>query len=96
RRNGYLLVDGHHRVMAAKRMGLEMFKAIVLEPNDLNVRLGLEKTAEKWGLKTLDDVKIIEGAKHPFMEMTTMLLPKEQADGLNERLMEGADPQDDH
>ena len=87
RRNGYLVVDGHHRIMAAKRMGIETFNSIVLEPNDLNVRLGLEKTAEKWGLRTLDDVKIIEGAKHPFMEVTTMLLPQEQADGLNERLV---------
>jgi IMP dehydrogenase len=89
RRNGYLIVDGHHRIMAARKMGLDTFSAIVLEPNDLNVRLGLEKTAEKWGLKTLDDVKIIEGAKHPYIEVTTMLLPQEQANGLNERLMKG-------
>ncbi|MCL2317709.1 MAG: CBS domain-containing protein [Methanomassiliicoccaceae archaeon] len=88
RMNGYLVVDGHHRIMAAKKMGLETFNSIVLEPNDLNVKLGLEKTAEKWGLRTLADVKIIEGAKHPFMEATTMLMPQEQADGLNKRLME--------
>jgi len=88
RRNGYLVVDGHHRIMAAKKMGLETFNSIVLEPNDLNIKLGLEKTAEKWGLRTLADVKIIEGAKHPFMEATTMLMPQEQADGLNKRLME--------
>ncbi|MDR0309313.1 MAG: CBS domain-containing protein [Candidatus Methanoplasma sp.] len=90
RMNGYLVVDGHHRIMAARKLGLSEFKSIVLEPNDLNVRFGLEKTAEKWGLKTLDDVKIIEGAKHPFMEITTMLLPQEQANGLNERLIEGS------
>ncbi|MDR1405318.1 MAG: CBS domain-containing protein [Candidatus Methanoplasma sp.] len=93
RLNGYLVVDGHHRIMAAQRLGLSTFNAIVLEPNDLNVRLGLEKTAEKWGLKTLNDVKIIEGAKHPFMEVTTMLLPKEQANGLNERLIENSKAQ---
>ena len=87
RESGYLVVDGHHRVMAAKRLNLDTFKAIVLEPNDMRVKLGLEKTAEKWGLHTLDDVKIIEGAKHPFMEITTMLLPQEQAEGLNERLV---------
>ncbi|MCL1979319.1 MAG: CBS domain-containing protein [Methanomassiliicoccaceae archaeon] len=91
RRNGYLVVDGHHRIMAAQMMGLGAFKAIVLEPNDLNIRLGLEKTAEKWGLKTLADVKIIEGAKHPLMEVTTMLLPQEQVNGLNERLIEDTD-----
>jgi len=93
RRNGYLVVDGHHRIMAAKKMGLDTFNSIVLEPNDLNVRLGLEKTAEKWGLRTLDDVNIIEGAKHPFMEVTTMLLPQEQVDGLNKRLIDSAHPE---
>jgi Predicted transcriptional regulator, contains C-terminal CBS domains len=96
RHEGYLVVDGHHRVMAAKRLNLDTFKAIVLEPNDLSVRLGLEKTAEKWGLKTLDDVKIIEGAKHPFMEVTTMLLPQEQASGLNERLVESSKAHSPH
>jgi IMP dehydrogenase len=88
RRNGYLLVDGHHRTMAAKKMGLKMFKAIVLVPNDLDVKFGMEKTAERWNLRSLDDVKIIEGAKHPFMEVTTMLLPTEEANGLNQRLIE--------
>ena len=88
RRNGYLLVDGHHRIMAAKKLGLQMFKAIVLVPNDLDTRIGLEKTAERWGLHTLDDVNIIEGSKHPFMEVTTMLLPSEEAAAINKRLMD--------
>jgi len=93
RRNGYLVVDGHHRILAAKKLGLDSFNAIVLEPNDMNIKLGLEKTAEKWGLKSLADIKIIDGAKHPFMEVTTMLLPQEQANGLNERLIDGSNPQ---
>ncbi len=88
RRNGYLLVDGHHRIMAAKKLGLQTFKAIVLVPNDLDTRIGLEKTAERWGLHTLDDVNIIEGSKHPFMEVTTMLLPSEEAAAINKRLMD--------
>lgn len=87
RRNGYLLVDGHHRTMAAKKLGVEKFNAIVLVPNDMDVRFGLEKTAEKWGLRNLDDVRIIEGSKHPFMEVTTMLLPSEEASAINQRLM---------
>ncbi len=90
RRMGYLLVDGHHRVMAAKKMGVKTFKAIVLVPNDLEVSFGLEKTAQRWGLHTLDDVKIIEGSKHPFMEVTTMLLPSEEASGINQRLIDNA------
>lgn len=86
RQNGYLIVDGHHRAMAAKELGAKTIRAVVLEPNDMNVSLGLEKTAEKWGLRTLDDVKIIEGSKHPLIEMTTMLLPDEEVEALNRRL----------
>ena len=88
RRGGYLIVDGHHRAMAAMKLGLDSFKAIVLEPNNLDVKLGLEKTAEKWGLHTLDDVKIIEGSKHPFIEVTTMLLPDEELESINKRLQD--------
>ncbi len=88
RRNGYLLVDGHHRMMAAKKSGIKVFNAIVLVPNDFDTKLGLEKTAERWGLRSLDDVTIIEGSKHPFMEVTTMLLPNEVAEGINQRLMD--------
>ncbi len=88
RRSGYLLVDGHHRIMAAMKLGMETFKAVVLVPNDFETKFGMEKTAERWGLHTLDDVSIIEGSKHPFMEKTTMLLPKEEADGINQRLVD--------
>jgi IMP dehydrogenase len=88
RRNGYLVVDGHHRIMAAKKMGMKTYKAIVLVPNDYDVKLGLEKTAERWGLRTLDDVNIIEGTKHPFMEVTTMLLPGEETDALTRKLID--------
>ena len=91
RHNGYLVVDGHHRIMAAHRMGLKMFNCIVLEPNNMDGPLGLETTAERWGLHTLDDVKIIEGSKHPFMEITTMLLPKEQAENINKILIDRMD-----
>ncbi len=87
RRNGYLVVDGHHRAMAAKRAGQDTFNAVVLEPNNLDVKLGLERTAERWGLKTLDDINIIEGSKHPLMEAATMMLPDEDAASLNQRLM---------
>ena len=88
RHRGYLVVDGHHRIMAAHRLGLKTFNCIVLEPNDMDVTLGLEVTAERWGLHSLDDVKIIEGSKHPFMEITTMLLPQEIAGNINHLLME--------
>jgi IMP dehydrogenase len=86
RRRGYLVVDGHHRVMAAKQMGYPVFNAVILQPDDYDVTLGLERTAEKWGLRTLDDVKIIEGLKHPFIEMTTTTVNSADLTKLNERL----------
>lgn len=88
RHKGYLVVDGHHRIMAAHRLGMTTFNCIILEPSDLDVTLGLEVTAERWGLHSLNDVKIIEGSKHPFMEITTMLLPQEIAGNINHILME--------
>lgn len=87
RRNGYIVVDGHHRILAAKRLGMKTYKAIVLVPNDYDVKFGLEKTAERWGLRSLDDVKIIEGTKHPFMEVTTMLLPSEETEAITRKLI---------
>jgi len=86
RRNGYLVVDGHHRVMAAKSMGSTSFHAVILEPDNYDVTLGLERTAERWGLYSLDDVKIIEGHKHPFIEMTTKLMDSDELEKLNARL----------
>ena len=88
RRNGYLVVDGDQAIMAGKRLGLSAFKAIVIGPNNYDVKLGLERTAEKWNLKTLDDVKIIEGSEHPLMAATTMLLPDEDAVSINQRLVD--------
>ncbi|MFB6197972.1 MAG: CBS domain-containing protein, partial [Halobacteriaceae archaeon] len=49
-----LLADGHHRVMAARRSGIEMMDAYVIvlaEP----VELGMAKTAENEGLDEIDD-----------------------------------------
>jgi IMP dehydrogenase len=86
RRGGYLVVDGHHRVMAAKMMGSKTFNAVILEPDNYDVKLGLERTAERWGLWSLDDVKIIEGSKHPFIQMTTRMMDGDEMAKLNERL----------
>jgi IMP dehydrogenase len=72
----YLLVDGHHRVLGAKQMGVKQFSAVVLEP-DRDVELGMERTAREYGLRTLDDVKIIDGSHHPLVEITTRLMKDE-------------------
>ena len=83
--NGIAAVD---EIRAAKELGMKTFRAVVLEPNDMNVPLGLEKTADRWGLRSLEDVKIIEGSKHPFIEVTTMLLPDEELESINKRLQD--------
>ncbi len=45
----WLLADGHHRVVAAKRLGIEKIDAYILQvPKD--IRLGMEKTARDAGL----------------------------------------------
>ena len=76
KRDYYILVDGHHRVLAAKQMGVKQFSAVVLEP-DRDIELGMERSAKEWGLNTLDDVKILDKAHHPLVEITTRLLKDE-------------------
>lgn len=73
----YVLVDGHHRVLAARNMGVRQFQAFVLEP-DREIELGMEKTANEMGIKTLDDVRIIEGQHHPLVQVATRLLKDEE------------------
>ena len=64
-----VLVDGHHRVIAAKRLGIEEMDAyIIIVPRD--IELGLEKTAEQSGLRTIRDVRVVDYAHHPLIEAT--------------------------
>lgn len=76
KRDHFLLIDGHHRVLAARDMGVRQFSAFVLQPS-AEIELGMERSAEERGLKTLDDVKILEGSHHPLVEVTTKLLKEE-------------------
>jgi IMP dehydrogenase len=76
-KDGYfVLVDGHHRVLAARDMGVRQFQAFVLEP-DREVELGMEKSAEELGVRSLDDVKIIQGSHHPLVQVYSRLLKDE-------------------
>jgi len=71
----WLLADGHHRVVAAKRLGMDKIDAYILEiPKD--IPLGMEKSARNAGLKTLDDIQVLDYAKHPLIEITERLLMK--------------------
>ena len=70
--NELLLADGHHRVMAAQRLGIdEMDAYIIALPRRID--LGMAKTAEKEGLTSLADVDIVDYARHPLVEATERL-----------------------
>ncbi|MFB6361029.1 MAG: CBS pair associated ParBc domain-containing protein [Halobacteriales archaeon] len=67
-----LLADGHHRVLAADRLDIaEMEAYIILVPTD--VTLGMERTAEKEDLESIDDITVVDYARHPLVETTQRL-----------------------
>lgn len=70
--NKLILVDGHHRVIAAKKLGIKSMDAYVI-PLGNEVQLGMEKTANSSGLHTLSDIKILDYAKHPLIQVTKRL-----------------------
>lgn len=65
-----VLVDGHHRAIAANRLGIEEMDAYVILVGDDVEELGLEKTARNAGLESLEDVEVVDYARHPLIEAT--------------------------
>lgn len=65
-----ILVDGHHRVIAARRLGIGSMEAYLIVIQE-EIELGMEKTAKKSGLRTLDDIEILDHIHHPLVEITT-------------------------
>ncbi|HKJ58425.1 MAG TPA: CBS domain-containing protein [Halobacteriales archaeon] len=66
------LADGHHRVLAADRLDMEEMDAYVIVVG-ADVELGMARTAEKEGLRSLDDVRVVDYARHPLVETTKRL-----------------------
>ncbi|GGL61360.1 CBS pair associated ParBc domain-containing protein [Halocalculus aciditolerans] len=64
-----LLADGHHRVMAAKRQGIDDMDAYVIVLDE-RVDLGMARTAEKEGLRHVEDISVVDYARHPLVETT--------------------------
>ncbi|WP_224337107.1 CBS domain-containing protein [Haloprofundus halobius] len=67
-----LLADGHHRVLAAVRSEMDEMDAYVIVIDDV-VELGMQRTAEKEGLTSIDDIDIVDYARHPLIETTKRL-----------------------
>ncbi|QSG06659.1 CBS domain-containing ParB/RepB/Spo0J family partition protein [Halapricum desulfuricans] len=64
-----LLVDGHHRTTAASELGIEEMEAYVIRV-DRAVELEMAKTAEEEDLQSVDDITIVDYARHPLVETT--------------------------
>ncbi len=75
KRNYYVLVDGHHRAIAALNLDIDELMAHVLEM-DINIELGMERSAREKNLITLMDIKVMDYAQHPLVEITTKLIDR--------------------
>ncbi|MDD1638981.1 MAG: ParB/RepB/Spo0J family partition protein, partial [Methanomicrobiales archaeon] len=68
-----ILVDGHHRAVAAKRLGIQTLDAYIIEI-DQDIELGMERTARSMNLSTLDDIRVMDYARHPLVALTHRLV----------------------
>ena len=67
--NRFVLVDGHHRTVAARKLGYNEIDSYVITL-DQDIRLGMEKTADKDGIFLFEDIEIIDDAQHPLIAIT--------------------------
>lgn len=67
--NRYILVDGHHRTVASRKLGYDEIDSYVITL-DQDIKLGMEKTADKEGIFTFDDIEVIDDAQHPLIAIT--------------------------
>jgi IMP dehydrogenase len=65
----WILVDGHHRAVASNQKGYKTVDSYVVDLGQ-DIKLGMEKTADKAGIKTFDDIEIIDDDKHPLIALT--------------------------
>ena len=62
-----LLADGHHRVLAAERLGVDRMDAYVIVISN-DVELGMERTAAQEGLTSISDIRVVDYARHPLVQ----------------------------
>ncbi len=76
--DAWILVDGHHRALAAREMGLTQLQAFVLRsdrPEEFaRQETGFERIAHEHHLRTVDDIEIDNSTHHPLVEVTTQLI----------------------
>jgi CBS domain-containing protein len=62
--NRYVLINGHHRTLAALKLGYKQINSYLITLNE-DIKLGIEKTADKNGIHHFGDIKIIDDATPP-------------------------------
>jgi IMP dehydrogenase len=72
----WILVDGHHRAVASLQNGYETVDCYVIDLCQ-DIKLGMEKTADKAGIKTFEDIEIIDDDKHPLIAITESMQDQE-------------------
>lgn len=72
----WVLIDGHHRAIASLHLGYKEIDSYVLKIKE-DLKLGIEKTADKSGVKTFNDVKILDDCQHPLMALTQTIKSKQ-------------------
>jgi CBS domain-containing protein len=70
-----ILVDGHHRAVAAKKLGITALDAYIIEIKE-DIELGMERTAQTMNLKNLDDIQVLDYARHPLVAITHRLVKR--------------------
>lgn len=66
------LADGHHRVLAADRLGIERMDAYVIVIKE-EIDLGMQELAANEALDSISDIEVIDYARHPLVERTERL-----------------------
>lgn len=66
----YLVVDGHHRLVASDKKGAKEIDAYVIHMNK-DIKLGIQSTAEVNGIYSIDDIDIIFDDHHPLIQIIT-------------------------
>jgi CBS domain-containing protein len=74
----WILVDGHHRALAAREMGLTQLQAFILtcdRPEEFATKeTGFERIAKEHHLASVEDIEIDRASHHPLVEVTTQLI----------------------
>lgn len=73
----FILIDGHHRTVAALKLGYKEIDSYVIELDE-DIKLGMEKTADKDGIYTFRDIEVIDDAQHPLIALTGSLRKEAQ------------------